>query len=112
MKSKLSSLVVMCAALMSLCSPSFAEESSTAGLTLAAKTSVAAYKTACSNRLLGLCAGSVEGPSRLLSLSTLSQLRSVKAAPNKFLQLVKMFIDDMEVAQIGNTSIRLSIELR
>lgn len=112
MKSKTLSLVVLCAALLSLSLPSFAEVTSASEASLTAKTSVAAYKTVCSNRLLGLCAES--GPTRLLSLGILSELRSraAKAAPNKFFQLVKLFIDDMEVAQIGNTSIRLSIELK
>lgn len=67
-------------------------------------------------RVLGLCANAEDEGLRphSLSLGTWRTLRinTANANTNKFFQLVKLFIDDLEVAQVGNMKVRLSIELK
>lgn len=68
-------------------------------------------KTACSaGSALGLCSDGKVSP-RSLSLSAF-RVVAAKAAPNRLLEIAKLFIDNLEVAQIGNTKIKISIELR
>lgn len=75
------------------------------------------HKKACSvGRMLGLCADSAESGLNWRSLS-LNRWRGVQAGtakvmPNKFLKLVKLFIDDLEVAQMGNMKIKINLELK
>ncbi|MBI5209750.1 MAG: hypothetical protein HY927_07260 [Elusimicrobia bacterium] len=53
------------------------------------------------------------GWSHLRSLNmNLTRINVAKAAPNKLFQLVKMFIDDVEVAQIGDFKIKVAISLQ
>ncbi len=37
---------------------------------------------------------------------------TAKSAPNKLFQLVKLFIDDMQVAEIGDMRVKVSIEIQ
>lgn len=67
-------------------------------------------------RVLGLCANAEDEGLRPHSLS-LGSWRTLRINPahantNKFFQLVKLFIDDLEVAQVGNMKVKLSIELK
>ena len=41
----------------------------------------------------------------------LTKMSAGKVSPNKFFQLVKLFIDDLQVAEVGNTRIKLSISI-
>lgn len=74
------------------------------------------YETACSaGRILGLCSEPEERGynRRSLSLGSWRNVHiSAKSEPNKFLKLAKLFIDNLQVAEIGNTKIKISLELR
>ncbi|MBI4677068.1 MAG: hypothetical protein HY748_05745 [Elusimicrobia bacterium] len=41
----------------------------------------------------------------------LTRFNPKKAAPNRLFQIVKMFIDDVEIAEVGDFKIKLSISL-
>jgi hypothetical protein len=63
-------------------------------------------------RALGLCSSDTSVSPRSLSLGVFTAVNTAKAAPNRLLEIAKLFIDNLEVAQIGNTKIKVSLELR
>lgn len=71
-------------------------------------------KSACSAGPLGLCSDYDAGlrvPQALRGWYRLG-LNVKKAMPNKFMQLVQLFIDDLKVAETSNMKIKLSISIR
>lgn len=59
-----------------------------------------------STSLLGLCPGA--GFSHLRG-SALALSGARRTVPNRFMQLVKLFMDDMQVASVGNVRIKLHL---
>ena len=80
-------------------------------------TSALLSKACNAGRVLGLCANAEDEGLRphSLSLGSWRKLRIDTSGVNnnnKFFQLVKLFIDDLEVAQVGNMKVKLSIEIK
>ena len=72
----------------------------------------ALYTSACiAGRVLGFCTDEASANPRSLNLRSWVGLEAAKA-PNQFLKLVSLFIDNLEVAHIGNTKIKVSLELK
>lgn len=74
------------------------------------------YKSAActAGHALGLCAERAEAPMAKLSLGGGASLRfkAVQAAPNRLIELAQLFINDMEVAHLGDYRIKLALELK
>ena len=79
-------------------------------------TSALLSKACNAGRVLGLCANAEDEGLRPHSLSLGSwrklRINTGSANTNKFFQLVKLFIDDLEVGQVGNMKVKLSIEIK
>lgn len=85
-------------------------------LTVQKVSAEASAKVACvTGKVLGLCSSAEEKGAGKRSLSAgwyNLKANAAKVSPNRFMQLVQLFVDDLQVAEMGAMRIKVNLSIK
>ena len=85
-------------------------------LTVQKVSAEASAKVACvTGKVLGLCSNAEERGANKRSLSAgwyNLKVNAAKVSPNRFMQLVQLFVDDLQVAEMGAMRIKVNLSIK